>query len=234
MPGATGRSPALGARVRSCRPGRQKFAGKRGYFAISWKQKPGRLHRQEGRWVSLAELRGRPRKFQTPKALRKAVDAYFDAISYERDAVEKIDSGEKDADGHTIWKTVPITAKNGQVAKVLYWTQPPGICDLCLQLRIDRSTWARMEKQPGYAEVCAYARDRIEAYLAQRLDGKNTQGVIFNLTHNFGWKERRELSLDEHAAKAIGAAGMSMQEKQALLQQLLQGAERNETEGRGA
>jgi hypothetical protein len=66
------------------------------------------------------------------------------------------------------------------------------------------------------------ARGRVEAYLTERLeDGKASRGAIFSLQHNFGWKERQEISLDEPTRKAVTQPKtMTMAERLEILREI--------------
>lgn len=138
---------------------------------------------------------GRPRKIETARQLRKAIQAYFESISYYVDATIAVDSGERDAYGHAIMIQVKAVNQKGETPKVLRWIEAPSVLGLCLHLGIHRSTWARWEQQPELAEACADAKMVIEHYLEGRLEERHVQGTIFNLTHNFGWTDKHEVVL---------------------------------------
>lgn len=140
---------------------------------------------------------GRPKKY-TKKSLQTAVDGYFASIS-------------RNGDGNA-W-----TAE---------YKRPPTVSGLCLYLGIDRSTWqnyADRKLHPEFAEITAYARMRMEAYLEEQLltREKNVQGLIFNLQNNYGWREKREVELGQETRRSVAesaqAGNMSIAEKMALL-----------------
>lgn len=184
---------------------------------------------------AMAEVRkpGRPKKYSAA-ALERAVEAYFNSISYREKIMRKVpEMDEKqrpvlDDKGHQIYKFEPVMAADGKPAMATRWIEPPGIMALCLYLGIDRATFDRygkMEDNEPEAErfrnTVTRARGRVEAYLVEQLENKSAaRGAIFNLQQNFGWKDRKEISLDEGTQKAISARNMPMEEKLALLREI--------------
>ncbi len=168
---------------------------------------------------------GRPRKYASPAALRKAVERYFASIS----------------------RTVTVRDENGfpalndagdQVMRQEY-VVPPSMSALMLHLGISKKTWcnyARSENEE-YVWVCDRAKARIEAYLEEQLltRKKGIQGVIFNLSSNFAWKEKREVEVGSETRKALAAtAGMTMEEKLELIKAAaLEAAADEDPAGRG-
>lgn len=156
--------------------------------------------------------RGRPRKYQTPEELERAVDAYFAAISYQEPAVVATPTGEVDEKGRVQWKTRMLRepgAEPGQVGRpvtVTKWLKPPGVAGLCLALGISRDTWWRYAKRPGYRDVAERARLRMEEYWTGRLETRAARGAAFALVNAFGWsgtwKNRQEADRDGEGQKA--------------------------------
>ena len=144
---------------------------------------------------------GRPvgtRKY-TAARLLKAVDAYFDSISYWQPATRPElaldDNGYPVLDkyGHEIYEQVPVTTIDGKQAQILCWIEPPTIMGLCLKLRINKSTFARYEEDEELGDVVAYARARIEAYYAGRVDHKDgVCGAAYMLDRAFGWNDNAQ------------------------------------------
>lgn len=178
---------------------------------------------------------GRRRKYETARAFARAVDGYFASISYfapietevprmRQDPKTGYDVPVRDADGHVVYEKVPVLTEDGKEAKVRQWIEAPSITGLCLYLGFSgsRETWRQYAAREEYAEVCEMAKSRVEEYLTQQLGGKGANGAKFALEHNFNWKERVEHSLDEKTAKAVSTAKMTIEEKQAYLQELLQ------------
>lgn len=176
---------------------------------------------------------GRPKKYSAA-ALEKAVEAYFNSISYRENIIRKVpemDDKQRpvlDDMGHQVYKFEPVVTADGKPAFATRWIEPPGIMALCLYLGIDRATFDRYGKMEGetpeeerFRNTVTRARGRVEAYLVEQLENKSAaRGAIFNLQQNFGWKDRKEISLDEGTQKAISARGMTMEEKLALLREI--------------
>lgn len=143
-------------------------------------------------------------KAYTAKELEAAVERYFRSISRE----ETLDE---------------LNANDEHVTRTT-WFKTPSITALCLFLGVNKSTWSRYaddKTNPKHAEICELAKMRVEAYLEELLatKEKSVQGVIFNLQHNYGWKERHEIDLGDNARAASLTAGMSAAEKIALIRE---------------
>lgn len=168
---------------------------------------------------------GRPRKY-TERTLRKAVEAYFRGITRTVTLQEQVNTGEKDGWGHWVYELRDVRNDDGEPVKVRQFVVPPTVGGLCEALGIHRSTWADYcdgEKHPEFRELTAWAREAIQHYLESELlgrDGKNLKGVIFSLQNNFGYSEKREVELGARAARAVAAAEVPMEEKQAMLKEL--------------
>ena len=140
-------------------------------------------------------MAGRKRKYKTAKALEKAVDAYFAAISYEAPAVVSTPTGEVDKNGGVKWKTVMLKEKTkepgvgGAPVTVTKWLRPPSMAGLMLHLGITKETWSSYGGLEDYGEVVERARARMEDYWTSRLDGKGARGAKFALSCCYGWKE---------------------------------------------
>lgn len=176
---------------------------------------------------------GRQKQYTAAK-LEKACEAYFNSISYQEPVMKKVpDTDERgipklDDKGHILYRFEQITTADGKPAFETCWIEPPGIVALCLYLGIHRSTFDRYGSLPGndeeserFRNTVSRARGRVEAYLAAQLENKSAaRGAIFNLQQNFGWKDRKEISLDEGTRKAMTARSMSLEEKEALLREI--------------
>jgi len=161
--------------------------------------------------------RGRPMKYKTADALFEAVDAYFDSISYTKQLTRITADGEE----------VPLLSDAGRELKVRVYVTPPSITAMCLAIRIDPSTWENYsdpEQNPELAEVTRWAKSRIEAYLEGELNTRDRpQGVMFNLEHNYGWKNRREVSVDATVnGKFSQISEISLDEKMRMIAEAAQ------------
>lgn len=157
---------------------------------------------------------GRPAKY-TAASFKAAVDRYFRGIATKMPV-----SGVCNMDGNEIER--------------VYYVIPPTISGLCLALGIDRRTWQNYadptkhggteERPSAYARVCEDVKLRIEAYLNEQLltREKSLQGIIFNLSNNYGWAEKHEHSqvveFGEKTRETM-AQNLTMDEKFALLRE---------------
>lgn len=168
---------------------------------------------------------GRPKKY-TKRTLEKAVEAYFDGITREVAMTEKVDTGRKDADGHKIFENVPVINKRGEQVKITEYLVPPTVGGLCEYLGIHRSTWAEYcdeNAHPEFSDTTTRTRGRMREYLEQQLlIRKDVKGVIFSLQNNYGYTERREVDFGPQASRAMTAAAVPMEEREALLRELYQ------------
>jgi len=165
----------------------------------------------------------RPKKY-SKKELAEAVERYFDSITRIVTVQERRETGELDDKGHKVYEMVPVENKLGEPAEVEEFIVPPTVGGLCSFLGIHRSTWAEYcdkDTHPEFSDTTTRAGGRIRAYLEQQLlTRKDVKGIIFDLQNNHGYSEKRQLELGKNASKAISAAGMSIGEKKALLEQI--------------
>lgn len=153
--------------------------------------------------------RGRPMKYSSPDRLLEAVEDYFDSISYTKVLT--------DGHGH------PILSDAGREIRMLVYVTPPGKSAMCLHIGIDESTWdnyADPEKNPKLVPVTRWAKMRMEAYLEEQLNTRDRpQGIIFNLENNYGWKNRREVELQENVDGKLRAEvlNMSLEDKMRMI-----------------
>ena len=167
---------------------------------------------------------GRPKKY-TERTLRKAVEEYFDSITREVAMTEKVDTGQKDADGHKIFENVPVINKRGEQVKITEYLVPPTVGGLCEHLGIHRSTWAEYcdeNAHPEFSDTTTHARGRMRAWLEEQLlTRKDVKGIVFDLQNNYGHHDKKEIELGGRAAKAVTAASMPLEERQSVLEELM-------------
>ena len=127
-------------------------------------------------------------KKYTPKTLAAAVNRYFRSITRIVTATELVETDEFDKWGHKVYKRVPIKNSLGEEVKIEEYIVPPTVSDLCLYLKIHRSTWddyCYSKKYEEFSDTTTYARGRIRAYLdRQVLIRKDVKGIIFDLQNN--------------------------------------------------
>jgi hypothetical protein len=112
-------------------------------------------------------------KYNSAIELQKGIDAYF---AY-------CDSRTKD-----------IVLKNGD-SKNIAFPRPYTVLGLCVHLDITRDTLLEYEKQNELSDTVKKAKTKIELNKQEgMLDNTwNTAGVIFDLKHNHGWKDKTEI-----------------------------------------
>lgn len=168
----------------------------------------------------------RQKKYGTAKALEKACERYFASITRRVKVTELVDSGERDDKGHVIMRPVPVENSLGEELYTTEYLLPPSMHELCAFLRIDRATWSRyMGKSEEFAAVGERVRERMKAWNEHEMltrPGKDLKGILFNLTNNYGYSEKKEVELGERATKTVTAASIPLEERQAMLRELMQ------------
>lgn len=157
--------------------------------------------------------RGRPMKYKSADALFEAVSGYFDSISYTETVMKTRDE--------------PMRGDNGSEIRRRVYVTPPGRVAMCLAIGIDTSTWDNYsdpELHPEFADVTRWAKMMIEAYLEGEVNTRDRpQGVMFNLEYNYGWKNRREVSVDATVSgKFSQISEISMDEKMRMIAEAAQ------------
>lgn len=158
--------------------------------------------------------RGRKKKIESAKDLERLIDKYFSAISYTAYV--------KDPATGAI-----LTDIDGELIERLVYITPPDVLSLCLFLGITYTTWENYsdaEKNPDYAPICERAKMKMEAHLRELLTTRekgSVQGIIFNLQHNYGWKDKKTVELGDETVDAL--AGQSLSEKMAIIAALKSG-----------
>lgn len=124
-------------------------------------------------------------KKYTPKTLASAVNRYFKSITRMVTLTELEETDQFDKWGHKIYKKVPIMNNLGQKVEIEEYVVPPTLSDLCLYLKIHRSTWDDYCKDEEFSDTTTHAGGRIRAYLdRQVLIRKDVKGIIFDLQNN--------------------------------------------------
>jgi len=114
---------------------------------------------------------GRPRQYKTAAEMQLIIDRYFDECFVNAFGTN-LDSGE--------------LPKGYQ-----FMTQDknPTVTGLAFCLNLTRQGLINYEGRGEFVDTIKKAKTRIEASLEQRLFGPSVAGVIFNLRHNYGWKD---------------------------------------------
>ena len=100
---------------------------------------------------------------------------------------------------------------------MIEYFQRPSVSGLCGYLHMHRDTFNEYSRHEDYADICAAAKNEIEAYLCSQLgSGKGDSGIIFNLQNNFGWKQKQEVELGRDTRESMKHAA-TYHEKLAML-----------------
>ena len=141
---------------------------------------------------------GVPKKY-SKKALREAVQAYFDSITREIDITERVPTGKLDSWGHPVYEIVKVENKLGQVAKRTEYLVPPTLGGLCIHLGIVNSTWSRWsdpDKYPEYEiyrDIVADVRQRLLTWRQEQVvTRKDVKGLVWDMEVNFGCNQKAD------------------------------------------
>lgn len=147
----------------------------------------------------------RPKKY-TPKAFGEACDAYFRRRSYETTVKSLEPTGRTNAKGLPVMDYVPVKNGDGETLTVLEYAAPPSVESLCVELGISRATFANYAQDDRYKAVCDGVRLRIEEYLHRQLNvrQKGTDGIIFDLKVNHGWRDNADIDTDRDVEITFG------------------------------
>lgn len=164
------------------------------------------------------------RKKYNAKSLEKAVNAYFDALSYEKPALTLVPTGKTAKNGNPEMRYEQVRTRDGQQALTTGWIEPPSVTGLCLHLGISRETWSAYTADEKLGPVASRAKARIEsAYVARLAEGgKGMQGLIFVLKNNFGWADQVKVGMDQPTRNAVAGSAMTIREKEKILRQIAQ------------
>ncbi len=141
-------------------------------------------------------------KALTARELERRADRYFAGISHRETVSDK--------------KGEPLLNELGEPLTVTTFPEPPTLAGLCLFLGVglpDWYEWCDAKRHPEHARVAESCYLRFLAYLQRELlvREKGLQGVTQTLENNCGWPP------GFGSGRAGGAAGLSLSEKLALL-----------------
>lgn len=142
---------------------------------------------------------GRPRKWNSPKAMEKAIDDYF--IECEGELM-------RDTDGTIIY--------NRNIQPVYINRKPPTVSGLAYYLGF-ASTQSLFDysKDERFSVIITRAKLRIEAYLEERLmDRDGQRGAEFNLRCNFNWNDKDRIEEESDATGLIMMVPIREQEEE--------------------
>lgn len=169
-----------------------------------------------------------------PEELEAKCEEYFRRCRRTQAVREQVPLLEEQGDG--CWRIVTdekgrpvmiereVTADSGEVMSSEDYLVPPSITGLCLFLGISRETWRKYAKRASMKQTCEKAKMRVEVYLQGKLLERDSQrGAQFALEHNFGWRERQEISVEKETRKDLKKS-MSIRDKAALLREIAEDA----------
>lgn len=131
-------------------------------------------------------------KKYSARSFEDALKRYFEGISRVRTVTEPAGTGRMDRYGHEIMKQKPVKNLRGETVTVTEFVEPPTVGGLCAALEISRATWMRYHEGPT-ADAAAWADDVLRTWNERELltrEGRNLQGVIFNLQNNYGYSSK--------------------------------------------
>lgn len=118
---------------------------------------------------------GRPVLYKTKEEAQKIIDEYFDWC-----------------DNRT--KTIYDNKTGNEV--VINWPAPYTMSGLARRLGMSRETLVQYGKKEEFSDTITCAREKVQEDIEIRLmETRNEKGAIFNLTNNFGWKQKTETDL---------------------------------------
>lgn len=126
--------------------------------------------------------RGAPRKYNTPGALARACQGYFDSISLVTPMLDPV-TGQ------------PVRNDAGELIETVRWLRPPTETALALHIGIDPRTWTNYRDREDLGPVVAWAKEICKSYLLEQLVTRqkgSVNGIIFALG-NYGMKEQSEV-----------------------------------------
>lgn len=141
---------------------------------------------------------GRKKKYGAA-ALKKAVERYFRSISRIVPVTEKVETGERDEQGHRLYRDEPVKNQLGEVVTRVEYLLPPEEGALCRALGISTTTWEAYGRQEETREIVEDAKATIKAWLWQQMmvrSGKDIKGVQFNLENNYGAASRQNIGVE--------------------------------------
>lgn len=172
---------------------------------------------------------GRPLKFKDPIELQKRIDAYFADCDVHLE--EGMVPTPYIVDMHRGKERirVPVGREKPNEWRMIYQPyvtkqKPYTVTGLACWLDTDRELLLNYQRREGFSEIIERAKTKIEAFWETALwDEKvNTQGVIFNLKNNWGWKDRVEVVERE---METGFEHLTDEELQEKLEELRKGDE---------
>ena len=170
---------------------------------------------------------GRPAKYPNAAAFAKKVKAYFASITALRPVTERVPLLDEDgcemldSKSKPLYRVQQVINCAGEPMVREEYLIPPTILGLCRFLKISSETWRHYGQREGFGEIVTAARERIEQYLEEELDSRTSglQGIILNLTSNYGWSNKQVVEMGEDTREAL-RENSSLSDKLALVQEM--------------
>ena len=138
-------------------------------------------------------------KYGSSKAREAAARRYFDGISRVKTVTEQVPTGEIDRYGHQVFREETVVNALGEPVRITEFVEPPTVGGLCAALGISRTTW--MHYHSGKTQEAAeWIDDVLRTWNERELltrEGRNIQGIVFNLKNNYGYSDRPEDQAEE-------------------------------------
>ena len=143
---------------------------------------------------------GRPRLFEdTPEDIArwdKLMEGYIKSVTYKKNVIVNIDTGEKDKKGNIVYRDEYLTDEEGNKVQELAFHTIPSFLGLVNYMGIGKDAIIEYSKKPKFSESYKEVMDIIQQYTADLLQTKsNVAGVIFTLKNNFGWQDKKEVEV---------------------------------------
>lgn len=143
----------------------------------------------------MANLGGRPPKFESPEQLQKLIDNYFEWCEPHPEIVtewirpkKKIIKDDKEIEVDDFDEPM-YTHEIERLTRRVSYT----INGLAMFLDTTRETLLDYEHNDRFSDTIKAAKTKIQNELELSLYGNSVTGVIFNLKNNYGWKDKTEV-----------------------------------------
>ena len=165
-----------------------------------------RKWRELKRLDPFAKVMGGKRKYESPKALKKQCDKYFESLM-----------------APVYYKGEPMRDANGAI--LMRQERPATISGLALFLGIGTTTLREYHLKsisglipPEFAEIILEARQRVENFAEEQIYTKDgARGAQFVLQSGFGWETRKEASERRLAKKKLKITMAELELKQKMM-----------------
>lgn len=124
-------------------------------------------------------IMSRPPKYNTPEEMQRIVDLYFLACKAHQTTSDCLED---------------LSVEDLKIVNEIDDFYPT-VTGLALTLDMSRQALIEYEKKDEFIDTVKKAKQKVEAFLEQRLYHQNATGTIFNLKNNYGWKDKTETEI---------------------------------------